>query len=44
MTPLDIAEAPARRSVLNLESNAPVPTESAADVLREFGALLSQDL
>lgn len=44
MTPLDIAEAPARRSVLNLESNAPVPTESAADVLRDFGALPASSL
>ncbi len=43
-TPLDIAEAPARRSVLNLESNAPVPAESVGEILREYGGVLSRDL
>ncbi len=43
-TPLDIAEAPAGRSDLNLESNAPVPEETAAEILRKFGAQKSQQL
>lgn len=43
-TPLDIAEAPAGRSILNLESNAPVQQETAADVLREFGALKADQI
>ena len=43
-TPLDIAEAPTGRSVLNLESNAPVPVETVADVLREFGALRADQI
>lgn len=44
LTPLDIAEAPERLAVLNLESNAPIPEETTSEVLREFGALLSQEL
>ena len=44
LTPLDIAEAPERRSVLNLESNAPLPTESASEILREFGALKANQI
>ena len=43
-TPLDIAEAPARRSVLNLESNAPVPEQTASEILREFGALTAEQV
>ena len=45
-TPLDIAEAPARRSVLNLESNAPVPVpeQTASEILREFGALTAAQI